>query len=324
MFVCVALIGAAMCRADEVKVTWQNWDDDHLYDSNGLDMRLGQCRFQVVLDMSNDTDVAGMISSNYWGIGAEDPNASLFGADDDVTIEAQNTNWTVREGSSFVYGSSRYDETAYASKRFYFRFFNAADAGAATEAGLIYSLSNQWMTADSALNPVQADANLGRVGAESAQIAGSTDGTHLDGWATMSAAGVLDADGDGLPDAWENWYFEGTNATYDGHGDADDMSNGDEYTAGTDPTNTASVFAIDIVPGDEGPVVQFTARSASGAGYEDLERYYDLEYRSNLVSGSWLPVAGCTNILGQDHTVTHTNTHTSATLYRARAELRDL
>ena len=169
-----------------------------------------------------------------------------------------------------------------------------------------------------------AFADLARAGSQQAQIAGSTDGIHADGWATMSAAGVLDADGDGLPDAWENWYFAGTNATYDGHGDADGMSNGGEFTAGTDPTNTASVFAIDIVPGDEGPVVQFTARSASGAGYEDLERYYDLEYRSNLVSGSWLPVAGCTNILGQDHTVTHTNTHTSATFYRARAELRDL
>ena len=152
MFVCVALIGAAMCRADDVAVVWYDYDNN-LYDSNGLDMRLGQSRFQLVLDMSNDTDVAGMISSNYWSIGAEDPDASLFGADDDVTIEAQNTNWTVQEGFGLVYGSSRYDETAYGSKRFYFRFFNAADAGAATEAGLIYSLSNQWMTADSAPIP---------------------------------------------------------------------------------------------------------------------------------------------------------------------------
>ena len=79
MFVCVALIGAAMCRADDVAVVWYDYDNN-LYDSNGLDMRLGQSRFQLVLDMSNDTDVAGMISSNYWSIGAEDPDASLFGA----------------------------------------------------------------------------------------------------------------------------------------------------------------------------------------------------------------------------------------------------
>ena len=135
--------------------------------------------------------------------------------------------------------------------------------------------------------------------------------------------GALDADGDGLPDEWEIWYFGTTYATYDGHDDADGMSNGGEFTAGTDPTNTASVFAIDIAPGDVGPVVQFTALAASGPGYEDRERYYDLEYSSNLVSGSWLPVAGCTNILGQDHIVTYTNGHRRSAVYRARAELRD-
>jgi len=145
--------------------------------------------------------------------------------------------------------------------------------------------------------------------------------------AEVRAAGevsvVFDADGDGLPDAWENRYFGGTSATYAGHGDADGMSNGGEYTAGTDPTNTTSVFSIEILPGDGAPVVRFTALAASGPGYEGFERYYELEYASNLVSGYWFAVAGRTNILGQDQIVTYTNAQTRTTSYRARAELRD-
>jgi hypothetical protein len=182
---CVLVLIAAGALAGDVSVDWYD-GDDHLYDSSGSDMRVGQSRFQLVLDMSGNTDVAGMISDNYWSIGTEDPDASLYDADDDVTITAQNTNWTSVDDFAFVFNDSLYDETSYASKRFYFRFFNATLVGDATEAGLVYSTANQWVTAASSLVFEQAIPDLGKVGTESTQIAGSTDGSNADGWATMA------------------------------------------------------------------------------------------------------------------------------------------
>ena len=57
--------------------------------------------------------------------------------------------------------------------------------------------------------------------------------------------GSADADGDGMPDAWEIQYFGSTNAMPDDlTGDSDPFSNIEEYIAGTDPTDSDSFFAI--------------------------------------------------------------------------------
>lgn len=54
-----------------------------------------------------------------------------------------------------------------------------------------------------------------------------------------------DSDGDGLPDEWERQYFgDSTSADPNGHSDNDAQTNGEEYIAGTDPTNAASSFTI--------------------------------------------------------------------------------
>jgi len=62
-----------------------------------------------------------------------------------------------------------------------------------------------------------------------------------------AASACSDLDGDGMPDAWEIAHFGGTNAVNGGADDdfdGDGASNGDEWTAGTTPTNADSVFAI--------------------------------------------------------------------------------
>ena len=130
-----------------------------------------------------------------------------------------------------------------------------------------------------------------------------------------------DRDGDGLPDAWEDWYLGGTHAPPDGHSDADGMSDGDEYVSGTDPTNAASVFDVNIGVSDDATAVWFTALEASGGAYYGLERYYDLESTSNLLGAPWVGVAGFTNVLGSNQVVTHTNRTGRAVLYRARTWL---
>ncbi|OQX23813.1 MAG: hypothetical protein BWK80_24075 [Desulfobacteraceae bacterium IS3] len=49
-----------------------------------------------------------------------------------------------------------------------------------------------------------------------------------------------DLDGDTLPDDWENHYFGNTAEVAGGDPDDDDLSNAEEYAAGTDPTNPDS------------------------------------------------------------------------------------
>lgn len=60
----------------------------------------------------------------------------------------------------------------------------------------------------------------------------------------VSASAYLsfDLDGDGMPDEWEKFYFGGTNALAGTDFDGDGVSNRDEYTDGTKPSDPTSVF----------------------------------------------------------------------------------
>jgi hypothetical protein len=52
----------------------------------------------------------------------------------------------------------------------------------------------------------------------------------------------LDADANGLPDAWEEQYFSGQDVDPQADSDGDDTSNLMEYLAGTDPIDRSSKF----------------------------------------------------------------------------------
>jgi hypothetical protein len=65
--------------------------------------------------------------------------------------------------------------------------------------------------------------------------------------ANTSADPSTDADGDGLPDMWEEMYFGSTNAANGGaqdDWDNDSLLNAAEFAAGTDPTNSASLLRL--------------------------------------------------------------------------------
>jgi hypothetical protein len=93
----------------------------------------------------------------------------------------------------------------------------------------------------------------------------------------------VDADEDGMADAWEAHYFpEGTNAAPTAHGDDDGMNNLQEYIAGTDPTNSASVLCItECGPGATANKFVLYWQSASN-------RWYSVGWASNL-PGSFVP-----------------------------------
>ena len=83
------------------------------------------------------------------------------------------------------------------------------------------------------------------------------------------AARPADADGDGMPDEWEQAHFSGaTNANPEADTDGDNVEDGGEYIAGTDPRTNTSVLAVTAMnaPG-AGRKLIFTWPSADGRVY---------------------------------------------------------
>ncbi|MCF7849953.1 MAG: hypothetical protein K9M45_13960 [Kiritimatiellales bacterium] len=74
-------------------------------------------------------------------------------------------------------------------------------------------------------------------------LAWDTSEIYSNGTLHVIAATAADADGDGMPDAWEQRYFLG-DVEPDGNQDEDAQKNLQEYIAGTNPTNAASFFGV--------------------------------------------------------------------------------
>ena len=96
---------------------------------------------------------------------------------------------------------------------------------------------------------------------------------------------MIDSVGDGIPDTWRATYFAGdgtsTNAqsAIDADPDGDGQTNGEEYSAGTSPTDAASVLKLaDLQVGNNTIDIGFL--SAAG-------RRYQLEGTSSLTAPDW-------------------------------------
>jgi len=91
-----------------------------------------------------------------------------------------------------------------------------------------------------------------------------------------------DTDNDGLDDDWELLYLNSPNILSNGTGnaDGDSLTDGEEEIAGSDPTDSNSVFTVS----EEG--VQ------TGSGFiirwaSVTNRLYSIDSRSNLLTGTW-------------------------------------
>lgn len=146
-------------------------------------------------------------------------------------------------------------------------------------------------------------------------------------YASVQTVDRGDIDGDGMPDAWERQHFGNTASNGDDDTDGDGMSDAGEYIAGTDPTNAASVFRLEIETGQGGPEVLLPMQAAQGTGYEDRMRFYDLLAAPELMPSGWTPVPGCTDLPGEDHVFIHTNTPELALsnrFFRSHVRLRSV
>ena len=117
-----------------------------------------------------------------------------------------------------------------------------------------------------------------------------------------------DTDGDEMPDGWE--VNNGLNPLLNdasGNEDGDQLSNYQEWIAGTSPTNGNSTFRIDditIFTNEFSPVIYW--QSVSG-------RYYSVHSKSNLTDVSW--VTNQSRRFGQGGMLSYTNLNAEQTHY---------
>jgi hypothetical protein len=121
-------------------------------------------------------------------------------------------------------------------------------------------------------------ANLGAYTVEVSNLVGRAVG----GPATLSFLNN-DTDNDGIPDDWEQRYGLAANNPNDAllDLDGDGMNNLQEYLAGTDPTNAASVLKLEITltGGAGASVFWFNAVS---------NKTYTVQYQNQLTTNGWL------------------------------------
>jgi hypothetical protein len=102
--------------------------------------------------------------------------------------------------------------------------------------------------------------------------------------------------------AWTN----NLNAAATNDQDRDGFTTWEEYIAGTNPTNPASVFGLQIVWSNNAWQVSVPTIEP-GAQYEGLNRYYSLESCTDLLSGNWAPLPGLTDIRASGSVLICTN-----------------
>ena len=142
---------------------------------------------------------------------------------------------------------------------------------------------------------------------------------------TMAAnfAAILAANN--TPEWWlyqqnTNWAAN-FNAAALGDPDGKGMAAWQDYIAGTDPLNPASVFTVNVASSNGQTIVSIPTIAATPQ-YQ-LQRYYAIDSSTNLAnSASWQGIPGWTNIQGQGQVLAYTNAiGNSNVFYRGRVWL---
>jgi hypothetical protein len=150
---------------------------------------------------------------------------------------------------------------------------------------------------------VLGDGELKAYAVPAGQQAGLYRGTAWLQAAGTLAAQTVDGDGDGVADAWSEAFQVGP-AGEDADGDG--ASNGEEYIAGTDPTDPGDKPGLRLQSGAAGVQVRLDTLQTGGVGTMGLERWYRLEERADLLSGRWQAVPGWERVYGDGNAKLYT------------------
>ena len=89
------------------------------------------------------------------------------------------------------------------------------------------------------------------------------------------------------------WFTNLTTAGLNTDTDGDGLTDREEYILGTDPTHPNPGLTLQAHLASGSIELSFLAQAATGAGYQNAERHYCLESRTNLAGGDvWEPVSG--------------------------------
>lgn len=134
----------------------------------------------------------------------------------------------------------------------------------------------------------------------------------------LSVDSTADRDADEMPDSWEAVSFtNGIGAMASGDEDHDGASNRDEFYAGTDPTNGASLLrlsSIHVSPSSSGTVLEWSGQTG---------RIYRVIH-STTVAGltNMIPLVGATNIPGSVSTLCTDTLHQAGATGFYRLDVR--
>jgi hypothetical protein len=120
--------------------------------------------------------------------------------------------------------------------------------------------------------------------------------------------GGADTDGDGMDDDWEVAYFGNLSRNGTGDFDGDGVSDLAEFRAGTDPTNSNSVFRVlTVAPmGGGSTLVMWTGNSS---------RSYRVEFKDDLGAANWTALTGTISWNGTTASITDTTASGSTHRY---------
>lgn len=113
---------------------------------------------------------------------------------------------------------------------------------------------------------------------------------------SITGPSTTDTDSDGLLDTWEITQFGNLDHTAEGDSDGDGRSNLDEYTAGTDPTESSSRFEV--------LGVTYTGNSVVIRWSAVADRVYNIYWTADLTQSFTLIASG---IQGSTNEYTHTS-----------------
>jgi len=107
----------------------------------------------------------------------------------------------------------------------------------------------------------------------------------------------FDSDADNMGDAWEWNNFGSLTNTADGDYDSDGADNFTEYIAGTQPTNSSSIFKVCGITNSSGQT-NFTITISTESG-----KFYTIEFAEGSLSNNmaWSPFANTNNGIGTWH-----------------------